>query len=335
MTRRRLPRLLRLFPVLSEVWVHVSQGMHHCFRNHYGNVVQYLNDSVGDPLCTTIGSPGGARRKGRGRGLPRVAIVLLGLLTRRCLLPLVSCCATLAAFLFLGRSSFLALYDMGTRTLPHIRKKHRKTLDVDIMVWAQGVNQSMRFIIPNSRGHTKTWESISPTQGATPKSGSPYPRHKGPHQSVEVCIPTPRAAPKSGSPYPRHKGPQQNAEVRIPDSRGHTQAWEPVSLTQVTTPKPGSPIPNSMGHTKAWESVFRNEWGAPKSGSPSSQFRGPHEKVVVSIPNSRGHIKAWVSISPTQGATPKRGSQNSELRRPQQSVGVSIPNSRGHTKAWE
>ena len=28
--------------------------------------------------------------------------------------------------------------------------------------------------IPNSRGHTEAWESVSPTQGATPKRGSPY-----------------------------------------------------------------------------------------------------------------------------------------------------------------
>ena len=30
--------------------------------------------------------------------------------------------------------------------------------------------------IPNLRGHTEAWESMFPTRGATPKSGSPYPR---------------------------------------------------------------------------------------------------------------------------------------------------------------
>ena len=51
----------------------------------------------------------------------------------------------------------------------------------------------------DSRGHTKAWESVSPTQGAKPKHGSLYPRLKGPSQSMGV---------------------------RIPDSRGHTKAWE-------------------------------------------------------------------------------------------------------------
>ena len=66
--------------------------------------------------------------------------------------------------------------------------------------------------IPNSRGHTKAWESVSPTQGATQKRGSPYPQLKGPHQSVGVCI---------------------------PNSRGHTKAWESISV--------GVHHPNSRG----------------------------------------------------------------------------------------
>ena len=61
------------------------------------------------------------------------------------------------------------------------------------------------FLWPNSRGHTEVWESVSPTQGATPKCGSLYPQLKGPHQSVGVCI---------------------------PNSRGHTKVWESVSPTR-------------------------------------------------------------------------------------------------------
>ena len=63
-------------------------------------------------------------------------------------------------------------------------------------------------------------ESVSPTQGATPKRGSPYPQPKGPHQSVGVYI---------------------------PNSRGHTKAWEIVSPTQGATPNCGSPSPQLEG----------------------------------------------------------------------------------------
>ena len=59
--------------------------------------------------------------------------------------------------------------------------------------------------IPNSRGHAKVWESVSPTQGAMPKRESLYPPLKGPRQSVGV---------------------------RIPNLRGHTEAWESVTPTQ-------------------------------------------------------------------------------------------------------
>ena len=51
---------------------------------------------------------------------------------------------------------------------------------------------------PNSRGHTKAWESITPTQGTTPKCGSPSPQLKGTHQSVGVGGGVSRAA--SGCP---------------------------------------------------------------------------------------------------------------------------------------
>ena len=59
--------------------------------------------------------------------------------------------------------------------------------------------RSVGVCVPNPRGHAKAWESISPTQGATPKRGSPYPQLKGPCQSVRV---------------------------HIPNSSGHAKAWE-------------------------------------------------------------------------------------------------------------
>ena len=60
----------------------------------------------------------------------------------------------------------------------------------------KGPRQNVGVRIPNSRGHTKAWESVSPTQGATPKHGNPY-------------TPTRRATPKRGSPYPQLEGPHQ------------------------------------------------------------------------------------------------------------------------------
>ena len=49
-----------------------------------------------------------------------------------------------------------------------------------------------RVRIPNSKGHTEVWESITPTQGAMPKRGSPSPQPKGPHRSVGVHHPNSR-----------------------------------------------------------------------------------------------------------------------------------------------
>ena len=66
----------------------------------------------------------------------------------------------------------------------------------------------------------KAWESVSPTRGA---------------------------APKRGSPYPQLKGPCQSAGVRIPNSRGHAKVWESVSPTRGATQKRGSPYPQLEG----------------------------------------------------------------------------------------
>ena len=80
--------------------------------------------------------------------------------------------------------------------------------------------RSVGVSTPNSRGHTKVWESISATQGAAPKCGSLYPQLKGPHH---------------------------NMQVRIPNSRGHTKVWESISATQGATPKYASPYPQLKG----------------------------------------------------------------------------------------
>ena len=61
-----------------------------------------------------------------------------------------------------------------------------ETMNIILLLLSLG--QSVGVRIPNSRGHTEAWGSVSPTQGATPKHRSPYPQLKGPHQSVGVCI---------------------------------------------------------------------------------------------------------------------------------------------------
>ena len=211
--------------------------------------------------------------------------------------------------------------------------------------------------ITNPRGHTKAWDSESPTRGATPKRGSPY----GGHQSglagskppplytrgTSSCSSQGRrqgeplgASPRPSAPtyLPTYLG------VRIPNSRGHAKAWESVSHTQGATPKCGSPypqlggphqsvglrIPNSRGQAKAWESVCPTQRAIQEPGSPYPQPEGAHQSVAVLIPNPGSHTKTWDSEPPTRGATPKRGSPYHQSKGPHQSVGVRIPNSRGH-----
>ena len=72
-----------------------------------------------------------------------------------------------------------------------------------------------RLRIPNSRGHTEAWESVSPTQGVTPKRGSPYPQLKGPHQSMGVRIPNSRGLQRGG----------ENCEPVILNSTGRLTNW--------------------------------------------------------------------------------------------------------------
>ena len=125
------------------------------------------------------------------------------------------------------------------------------------------LSPSVEVHISNSRRHTEAWESISPTQGATPKRGSPYPQLKGPHQSVGVH--------------------------RL-NSRGHTEAWDSISATQGATPKRGNPSPqlkgphrsvgvhhpNPRGRIEAWEYISTNQGATLKRGSPSLQLKEPH-----------------------------------------------------------
>ena len=72
----------------------------------------------------------------------------------------------------------------------------------------------LRFVGVCPRGKfVPCGESVSPTQGATPKRGSPYPKLKGHTKVRESVSPTQGATPKCGCPYPQLKGPRQSVGV--------------------------------------------------------------------------------------------------------------------------
>ena len=136
---------------------------------------------------------------------------------------------------------------------------------------------------PESRSHTKAWESITPTQRATPKRGSPSPQLQGPRQSVGV---------------------------RLPNSKGHAKAWESITQTQGATPKRGLRLPNSRGHAKAWESINPTQGAMPKRESLSPKLKGSSQSVGVCHPNPRDPTKAWQSVC----VTPKYLNQINSVR---------------------
>ena len=90
---------------------------------------------------------------------------------------------------------------------PHQSKGIRSQLE--------GRHQSVGVRTPNSRGPTKAWESISPTQGPTPKGGSSCPPLKGPHQSVGVRIPNLTRHTKVWESRSSTQHPRSNAKRRI------------------------------------------------------------------------------------------------------------------------
>ena len=81
----------------------------------------------------------------------------------------------------------------------------------------------------NSRGNNTVRESITPTQGATMKLGSPSPQLEGGHQRLGVHDPTQGATRKRGSPSPQPKGPHRSVGVQHPKSRGHNETWESIT----------------------------------------------------------------------------------------------------------
>ena len=85
-------------------------------------------------------------------------------------------------------------------------------LRVGIIIPWKGAGIEYENPNPNSRGHTKVWESITPTPGATPKRGSPQ------LQLQEATL-------KHGSPSPQLKGPHRSVGVHNPNLRGHKFLW--------------------------------------------------------------------------------------------------------------
>ena len=72
-----------------------------------------------------------------------------------------------------------------------------------------------------------------------PKNQNKSHQHEEPHRSVGVHIPNLRgsasptrgATPKRGSPYPQLEGPHQSVGVHVPNLRGHTTLWIHESLS--------------------------------------------------------------------------------------------------------
>ena len=129
----------------------------------------------------------------------------------------------------------------------------------------------------NLRGHTEAWNSITPTQGNTPKLGSPSPQREGPNRSLQI-----------------HNR----------SSIGHTEAWESINPTPWATTMCGYPSPNLRDHTIYGEYITPTPGAKLKDASPQLELDGPHRSVGVHEPNSRGHIEVWESITPTLGNTP-------------------------------
>ena len=71
----------------------------------------------------------------------------------------------------------------------------------------------MEVYHPNSKGHTKVWESITPTGGAKPKPGGPSPQFERPRRSLGI---------------------------HHPNSRGHNKVWGSITPALGATLKCGS-----------------------------------------------------------------------------------------------
>ena len=136
--------------------------------------------------------------------------------------------------------------------------------------------------IPNSKGHTEAWESISPTKRATPKHGCPSPQLKGPHRSMGAPNPNSMGhATKHGlrtprpPPNPSSKGHATKRGLRVPDpnSKGHAT-------------KRGLTVPNSRGHATERELRIPNPSSkgdnATKLGNRSKSIE---ERSTVLAPN--------------------------------------------------
>ena len=96
---------------------------------------------------------------------------LCGKCSPKCLLPSL-CGECIGIGLRLGTHGFgfghcagWTFYGMGSRPLPHLPKKHGITSGLDLILYPQlnGPHQRVGVRIPNSIGHAKARESISPT----------------------------------------------------------------------------------------------------------------------------------------------------------------------------
>ena len=83
----------------------------------------------------------------------------------------------------------------------------------------KGPHRSVGDHIPNSRGQSEAWESISKLQGPHQSVGVHHLNSRGHTKARESISPTQGSARKQGGPYPQLKGPQRSVGVHIPNAR--------------------------------------------------------------------------------------------------------------------
>ena len=228
---------------------------------------------------------------------------------------------------------------------------------------SRGHAKSVGVGIPHSKGHTKMWESDSPTQecvfttqGAPAKCTSPYPRLErrgGPRakpNAWESVAPTPGPGQKCESLNPPLKGRCRSVAFCVPNSRGHTEVWGPSPKLKGPHQSVGVRVPNSRGHAKSAEVCIHNSRGhttsvglpvptqesvSPTQGATSkcdslyTQLMGPYRNVAVGIKFRRPSQKRGSLYPVLKGPCQKRGSMYPQVKGQHRSVGVCISNSRG------
>ena len=193
------------------------------------------------------------------------------------------------------------------------------------------------------RGHRTTWESITPTQGATTKHRSQSLRTRGGGgggKSWESISRPQGAKRKRGNPSSQHELPHLRMGNHHPTLGVtpkacplHKLEWNSITLARDGMPTRGGQSPQlqrphqGVGVQHPTPNVYR--------GTTSPQLRGPHLSVGLHHPTSKNHAKARNSIAPTRGPTSKEWESITQHTKPRRSMGVHQNNSRRHTERWQ